>query len=58
MTDEDILNQFRNERQEVECWTRVMGYFRPVSGFNAGKRSEFEERKWFLEAFCKQCKAA
>ena len=27
----------------------VMGYFRPVSGYNKGKRSEFEERKWFTE---------
>lgn len=27
----------------------VMGYFRPVSGYNKGKKSEFEERKWFKE---------
>lgn len=38
------------ERQPVECWTRVMGYFRPVSGYNIGKRAEFEERKWFKES--------
>ncbi|HMM60131.1 MAG TPA: anaerobic ribonucleoside-triphosphate reductase [Candidatus Rifleibacterium sp.] len=25
-------------------WTRVMGYFRPVSQFNAGKKSEYSER--------------
>ncbi len=37
------------ERQAVECWTRVMGYFRPVSGFNKGKLSEYKERKWFHE---------
>lgn len=37
------------ERQAVECWTRVMGYFRPVSGFNKGKISEYNERKWFDE---------
>ena len=37
------------ERQPVECWTRVMGYFRPVSGYNNGKKSEFEERVWFTE---------
>lgn len=35
------------ERQAVECWTRVMGYFRPVSSFNKGKISEYNERKWF-----------
>lgn len=27
----------------------VMGYFRPVSGYNKGKKSEFKERKWFRE---------
>ncbi len=37
------------ERQPVECWTRVMGYFRPVSQFNKGKQSEFTERNWFTE---------
>lgn len=38
------------ERQPVECWTRVMGYFRPVNHFNKGKQSEFTERKWFTES--------
>lgn len=37
------------ERQPCEVWTRVMGYFRPVSGFNNGKKSEFSERLWFSE---------
>lgn len=31
-------------RQVCEVWTRVMGYFRPVSQFNAGKKSEYRER--------------
>ncbi len=31
-------------RQICEVWTRVMGYFRPVSQFNAGKKSEYSER--------------
>lgn len=26
-----------------------MGYLRPVSQFNKGKQSEFNERKWFTE---------
>ncbi|MBR4931718.1 MAG: hypothetical protein IKZ02_01680, partial [Alphaproteobacteria bacterium] len=34
----------------VECWTRVMGYFRPYSQFNKGKKSEFNDRQWFLES--------
>lgn len=37
------------ERQPCEIWTRVMGYFRPLSEFNIGKKSEFYERKCFDE---------
>lgn len=29
------------ERQPCEVWTRVMGYFRPVSEFNKGKSRNF-----------------
>ena len=38
------------ERTLCEVWTRVMGYFRPVSGYNKGKMSEFKERRWFKES--------
>lgn len=37
------------ERQPCEVWTRVMGYHRPVSEFNRGKKEEFKERKCFVE---------
>lgn len=37
------------ERTRCEVWTRVMGYFRPVSQFNTGKKSEYSERKVFAE---------
>lgn len=37
------------ERTECEIFTRVMGYHRPVSEFNRGKKSEFKERKCFTE---------
>lgn len=37
------------ERQPCEIWTRVMGYHRPVSEFNKGKKEEFAERKCFTE---------
>ncbi len=37
------------ERTRCEVWTRVMGYHRPVSGFNVGKKGEFYERKYFKE---------
>jgi len=38
-----------SERQACEIWTRVMGYHRPVSEFNRGKKSEFYSRKCFTE---------
>lgn len=49
MTDKEILEQVQDNRQPVECWTRVMGYFSPRSQYNKGKQSEFKERKWFKE---------
>jgi len=48
MTTEDIKLD-DNERQPCEVWTRVMGYHRPVSEFNRGKKEEFYERKCFTE---------
>jgi len=35
--------------QPCEIWTRVMGYHRPVSSFNIGKKGEFHERTYFRE---------
>ncbi|MGV9192733.1 ribonucleoside triphosphate reductase [Microbacterium sp. MC2] len=32
---------------ECEVWTRVMGYFRPISSFNIGKKGEAAERLYF-----------
>lgn len=37
------------ERQRCEVWTRVMGYHRPVSEFNPGKKAEHAERCHFVE---------
>ncbi|CDM24047.1 anaerobic ribonucleoside-triphosphate reductase [Castellaniella ginsengisoli] len=37
------------ERQPCEIWTRVMGYHRPMSSFNIGKKGEFHERRFFVE---------
>jgi anaerobic ribonucleoside-triphosphate reductase len=34
---------------ECEVWTRVMGYHRPVSSFNIGKKGEHAERTPFRE---------
>lgn len=49
MTDKEILSKSNKDRQECEVYTRCMGYFRPVSQYNKGKKSEFNERKWFKE---------
>jgi hypothetical protein len=38
-----------SERQPCEVWTRVMGYHRPVSQFNRGKKEEHAERRHFVE---------
>lgn len=37
------------KRTPCEIYTRVMGYLRPVSAYNLGKKSEFYSRKYFLE---------
>lgn len=36
-----------SRRQVCEEYTRVMGYYRPVSEFNIGKRQEQLERKLY-----------
>lgn len=36
-------------RTRCEVWTRVMGYHRPVSHFNIGKKAEHYSRKHFEE---------
>lgn len=38
-----------SKRTRCEVWTRVMGYHRPVSSFNTGKKGEFNERTFFNE---------
>lgn len=39
----------QNKRTPCEVYTRVMGYLRPVSAYNIGKKSEFYSRKYFEE---------
>lgn len=43
------------ERQPCEIWTRVMGYHRPVSSFNIGKKGEHGERTFFQESRAGLC---
>jgi len=49
MNEPDIIELRDEERTRCEVWTRVMGYHRPVSAFNAGKRAEHGERCYFSE---------
>lgn len=42
-----MQNETTTERTKCEIWTRVMGYHRPVSQYNHGKKSEFYSRTYF-----------
>ena len=48
-SDNNAITLCDEERQRCEVWTRVMGYHRPVTSFNPGKRSEHTERRHFVE---------
>lgn len=39
--------KFRVKVIECEIYSRVVGYYRPIQNFNAGKKLEFNERKFF-----------
>jgi len=36
------------EKQMTEVYSRVVGYLRPISGWNPGKQAEFAERKTYI----------
>ena len=33
--------------RKTEVWARPCGYLRPISGYNLGKKAEFDKRKTF-----------
>lgn len=35
------------QRTRCEVWSRIVGYIRPVDGWNEGKKAEWEDRKTF-----------
>ena len=39
-----IVKDEVNLKIPVECYSRVVGYFRPVEQWNIGKKEEFAER--------------
>lgn len=49
MKNEKEIDLTDEERQPCEIWTRVMGYYRPLSLFNTGKKGEFYDRVNFKE---------
>jgi len=36
------------DRTKCEVYSRVVGYLRPVSQYNAGKKAEWKDRKEFI----------
>ncbi len=49
-TQTETITLTDEERQPCEVWTRVMGYHRPVTSFNIGKKGEHAERTFFQES--------
>ena len=37
----------REKRVKTEVYSRIVGYLRPVSGWNKGKKAEFKDRAVF-----------
>lgn len=51
MTNSEILESLQEKRTKCTVWSRVMGYHRPVEGFNVGKKGEHKERVFFEQNF-------
>ena len=49
MINNEILESLQEKRTRCIVYTRVMGYHRPVEGFNLGKKGEHKERVKFIE---------
>ena len=41
------LEDLEKKRTKMEIYSRVVGYLRPVSQWNIGKRQEYKDRKLF-----------
>lgn len=52
--DKNVSNESfkKTTRTPVECFSRNMGFIRPIKYFNIGKYQEFTERNMFKEANC------
>lgn len=47
-----ILEMKEEERTKCEVYSRIVGYLRPVSQWNVGKKAEFIDRKTFNRTKC------
>lgn len=49
--DNSLVVTFKDgtKQQICEVWSRVMGYYRPQSEYNVGKRQEHTDRELFIE---------
>lgn len=54
-SNKEILELLKDKRTKCIVYTRVMGYHRPVEGFNLGKKGEHRERVKFVERDIKCC---
>ena len=52
MQEQEILEKLQEKRTRCVVYSRVMGYHRPVEGFNIGKKGEHKERVMFVEGHC------
>lgn len=45
----DVLNikKYKRCNTKTEVYSRVCGFFRPVSNYNKGKEQEFKERNFY-----------
>lgn len=49
LSNEQILDQLKDQRTRCLVYTRVMGYHRPIESFNVGKKGEHRQRLHFVE---------
>ena len=41
-----LQKKVRIKAVPCEVWSRIVGYYRPVKYWNAGKKEEFKDRKY------------
>ena len=47
MLEKETLETHEADRTKCEVYSRIVGYLRPVSQWNQGKKEEFEDRKTY-----------